>query len=87
MDDLSVTLAAGQSWFWHRRAGVGKAARLLVVAGPHRVLVDDGTQQSCRRNQMGDVVRRWKVLSGEFFILLQVHLNLNWMMGLARRPA
>lgn len=65
LGDLSLPLAAGRPWFWHWRAGLGEAARLLLVARPHRVLVDDGTEQSCRGNQMGHVVWRRKILSGE----------------------
>lgn len=45
---------------------MGEAARILVVARPHRILVDDGKEQSCRGNQMGHVVWRRKILSGEF---------------------
>lgn len=71
---LRSVLAAGRSWFWHRRAGLGEAARILVVARPHRILVDDGPEQSRRGNQMGHVVRRRKILRGEClrppFILL-----------------
>lgn len=58
-------VAAGWSRVWHRWAGLGEAARFLVVAWTHRILVDDGTQQSRRGNQMGHVVWRWKVLSGK----------------------
>lgn len=65
LGDLSLPLAAGRPWFWHWRAGLGEVARLLLVARPHRVLVDDGTEQSCRGNQMGHVVWRRKILSGE----------------------
>lgn len=64
-DLIRSDLAAGRSRFWHRRAGLGEAARVLVVARTHRVLVDDGTEQSRRGNQMGHVVRRREVLSGE----------------------
>ena len=39
-----------------------------MVARPHRILVDDGTEQSRRGNQMGHVVWRWKILSGECFL-------------------
>lgn len=65
MDDLCCLLAAGRPWFWHRRAGLGKAARIFLVARPHRILVDDGPEQSCRGNQMGHVVWRRKILRGE----------------------
>lgn len=60
-------VAAGRSRFWHRRVGLGQAARVLLVARPHRILVDDGTEQGCRGNQMGHVVWRRKILSGERF--------------------
>lgn len=45
---------------------MGEAARVLLVARPHRVLVDDGTEPGRRGNQMGHVVWRRKVLSGEW---------------------
>lgn len=84
VDDLSFVLAAGWSWFWHWRVGLGEAARILVVARPHRILVDDGTEQSCRGNQMGHVVWRWKILSGEslkprlILLLGDIFFSRNW---------
>uniref|UniRef100_A0A8B9ZV25 DNA (cytosine-5-)-methyltransferase n=1 Tax=Anas zonorhyncha TaxID=75864 RepID=A0A8B9ZV25_9AVES len=57
---------AGRPRFRHRGAGVGQAARLLLVAGAHRVLVDDGTEPGGRGHPLGDVVWGRQVLGGKW---------------------
>lgn len=63
-----VCFAAGWSWLWHRWAGLGETTRIFLVAGSNCLLVDDRPEQSSWGNQMGHVVWRWKVLSGECFL-------------------
>lgn len=47
-----------------------------MVARPHRVLVDDRTEPGRRGNQMGHVVWRRKVLSGEW-----MRPAVKWLSG------
>jgi len=62
---LLLLLSAGRPGLRHRGAGVGEAARLLLVARAHRVLVDDGPEPGRRRHPLGHVVRGREVLRGE----------------------
>lgn len=62
---LSVFLLTGQPGLCHRYAGVREAAGLLLVARPDRLLVDERPESGGRRDPLGDVVRRRKVLRGE----------------------
>lgn len=77
--------AAGRSWFWHRRAGLGKAARVLVVAGPRRLLVDDEAEPSCRRDPVGHVVWRRKILRGECLELELILLSVFFITTILDR--
>lgn len=52
----------GWQGFWHRYTGVWEIARFLLVARPHRFLVDERPKSSCRWNSLGDVVWRRQVL-------------------------
>lgn len=58
-------LLTGWPRVWHRHSGVREAAGFLLVARPNRLLVDERSESGSRRNPLGDVVRRWKVLGGE----------------------
>ena len=61
----ALRLPTGRPVLQHRHAGVWQAAGLLLVAGPDRLLVDERSESGSRRNSLGDVVWRRKVLGGE----------------------
>lgn len=58
-------LLTGWQGFQHRYSGFWEAAGFLLVARPDRVLVDERSESGSRRNSLGDVVWRRKVLGGE----------------------